>query len=56
MRILKVLCLALALMLCGAALAEGAPTPAEVGAEGLQPDGTVQICFDTFEQLGRVEL
>jgi thiol-disulfide isomerase/thioredoxin len=33
MRILKVLCLALALMLCGAALAEGAPTPAEVGAE-----------------------
>ena len=26
------------------------------GAEGLQPDGTVQICFDTFEQLGRVEL
>ena len=26
------------------------------GAEGLQPDGTVQICFDNFEQLGRVEL
>ena len=26
------------------------------GAEGLQPDGTVQICFDRFEQLGRVEL
>ena len=26
------------------------------GAEGLQPDGTVQICFDDFEQLGRVEL
>ena len=33
MRILKVLCLALALMLCGAALAEGAPALAEVGAE-----------------------
>lgn len=27
-----------------------------IGAEGLQPDGTVQICFDDFEQLGRVEL
>ena len=26
------------------------------GAEGLQPDGTVQICFDNFEQLGRLEL
>ena len=26
------------------------------GAEGLQPDGTVQICFDDFEQLRRVEL
>ena len=26
------------------------------GAEGLQPDGTCQICYDRFEQLGRVEL
>ena len=26
------------------------------GAEGLQPDGTVQICYESLEQLGRVEL
>ena len=26
------------------------------GAEGMQPDGTVQICYESLEQLGRVEL
>jgi hypothetical protein len=26
------------------------------GSEGLQPDGTVQICYESLEQLGRVEL